>query len=328
MKTVVAVLGTGSIGTRHLQVLQALDGVGAIAVPLRPGRAAQLRDEGFDVAGDIEAAWTLGARLLVIATDTARHAEDAERAMSVGFDLLVEKPLTADAASAIALLQRSRGAGRRVFVGCVLRFSASLRAFRAALPEIGRVHHVQIACQSFLPDWRPDRPYRASYSARADEGGVLRDLIHEIDYAGWLFGWPRRIHGRLLNLGRLGIEAEEQADLDWEIDGGPEVSVSLDYLTRPTRRSIVASGEGGTLHWDGVKQETVLQRAGRAEERRSWTQERNGMFADQARAFVRACAGGPEDELATADDAVRALATCDAARRSSVSRREEEVVAV
>ncbi len=39
------------------------------------------------------------------------------------------------------------------------------------------------AAQSWLPDWRPDRDYRESYSARLDEGGVLRDLVHEIDYA-------------------------------------------------------------------------------------------------------------------------------------------------
>ena len=49
---------------------------------------------------------------------------------------------------------------------------------------------VRVECQSWLPYWRPERDYRESYSARADEGGVLRDLVHELDYAIWAFGGP------------------------------------------------------------------------------------------------------------------------------------------
>jgi predicted dehydrogenase len=325
--TRVAVLGTGSIGTRHLQVLRTLADVQPLAIPVRVARASALQAEGFEVLPDLKAAAAAGVRLLVVATDTSRHAADAEQALQLGFDLLVEKPLTADAATAIPLQRLARESGRRVFVGCVLRFSTSLRAFRAALSDVGALHQVRIVCQSYLPDWRPDRPYRASYSARAAEGGVLRDLIHEIDYAGWLFGWPLRVSGCLRNLGRLGIEAEEQAELQWVVDGGPAVSISLDYLSRPTRRGIVACGANGTLEWDGVRQQTRRHLAGRAEECTPWAQERNGMFTDQARAFVQACSGGSAGELATLEDAVRALAVCDAARRSSVSHREEEVVA-
>ena len=47
-----------------------------------------------------------------------------------------------------------------------------------------------VSCQSWLPDWRPGRDYRESYSARADEGGALRDLVPELDYATALLGRP------------------------------------------------------------------------------------------------------------------------------------------
>ena len=107
---------------------------------------------------------------------------------------------------------------------------------RDLLPQIGAVHAVRVECQSYLPDWRPGSDYRESYSARADEGGVLRDLIHEIDYATWLFGWPVAVTARYGNTGRLGIAAEEWAELAWEAPADVEVSMRLDYLTRPPRR--------------------------------------------------------------------------------------------
>ena len=154
---------------------------------------------------------------------------------------------------------------------------------------------------------------------------MLRDLIHEIDYAGWLFGWPERLFGRLANLGRLGIEADELAELRWELPRGGLVHVTLDYLTRPARRWMRACGEGGTLEWDGREGIVTLQRPGGGAQQWRSTQTKEQLFGAQATAFLDACAGRIDPRLASADDAVAALAVCDAARRSSESRREERV---
>ena len=92
----------------------------------------------------------------------------------------------------------------------------------------------------FFPDWRPNRDYRRSYSSRAEDGGVLRDLIHEIDYAVWLFGRPQSVFAKLFNLGRLGIEAEETVDLYWQAMAGYGISIHLDYLSRmPGAQSVL-----------------------------------------------------------------------------------------
>jgi len=322
---VVAVLGTGSIGTRHLAVLGALPGVRPLAVPLRIQRREELARAGHEVAQDLPAAFTEGARAAVIATDTRRHVADAVQALALGFDLLVEKPLACDTKGARQIRDVALRNGRRVFVGCVLRFSASLNAFRAHLARVGRLHSVHIECRSFLPDWRPGQPYKDSYSAREDEGGVLRDLVHEIDYAAWLFGWPRRLFARVRNLGRLGIAADEQAEMSWEADSGAVVTVGLDYLTRPTRRGICAAGELGTLTWNAVEQGVTVSVAGEAAATQRLAEERNNMFRAQAAAFVASCQDGRDVALATAEDGVRALAVIEAARRSMATDRSEEV---
>jgi predicted dehydrogenase len=325
-KTVdVAVFGTGSIGTRHLDVLGDLAVGQVLAIPRRPDRASELRSQGFSVADSLEQASGLGAGLCIISTETGHHVEDGLRAMELGFDVLMEKPMASDAAGARSLQEASKKTGRNLFVGCVMRFSDSLNIFRDWLPKAGSVHSVRIECQSYLPDWKPDRDYHKSYSARSVEGGVLLDLIHEVDYAGWIFGWPKEIQGRLKNTGRLGISSEEMAEITWETDAGTSVSIMLDYLSRTPARNMSAFGSDGTLVWDHIAGRVALELPGAVPEAMDSNQERNGMFSSQTTAFLDTVAGKHDDRLATADDGVRAVAICDAVRRSSESGRMEKV---
>jgi predicted dehydrogenase len=261
-----------------------------------------------------------------VATDTGRHFHDGLAAAALGLHLLVEKPLAKDAAEAAWLYREATAAGRKVFVACVMRFARSLGRFRELLSDIGHVHAVRIECQSYLPDWRPTRPFRESYSARPDEGGVLRDLIHEIDYAGWLYGWPETVQAKVTNRGRLGIEADEAAEILWEGSSGVDVSVRVDYLSKPTRRRMTAFGEQGTIEWDAMESAVTLWRSGESAVREAFPQTKNDMLDAQARAFLAATDGQDPWPLASGLDGMCALAVCDAARRASASRREEKVV--
>ena len=322
----IVVYGTGSIGFRHLQLLSRLDSTRALALPVRPSRRRELQGAGYATVDSLRQAWKDGARACVIATDTGRHRQDAEKALAAGFDLLVEKPLSVDASNAKQLLKAAKKARRKIYTACVLRFSGSLNHFRDSLAQLKKVHYVRIECQSYLPQWRPSRDYKNSYSARASEGGVLRDLIHEIDYAGWIFGWPDVLQARLSNQGRLKIQSEESADLLWTTKSGTTVSLHLDYLTRPTQRRMAAYGESGILEWDGVlNQVTHIPSAGRAA-RHQIKQDRDRMYADQLQEFQEAVFEKKTPAyLASGLDGFRALAVCDAARLSSKSQRVQKV---
>ena len=323
--TRVAVLGTGSIGTTHLRTLAAIDAAMPIAIPLRAERRTELCQEGYETAVDLDEAVRLGAELCIVATSTARHVIDGIAALECGLDVLVEKPMAVDAPTASRLNKRVADLERKLFVGCVLRFSASLNSFREICNRVGRLHSVHIECRSYLPDWRPDRSYLDSYSKKSDEGGVLRDLIHEIDYACWIFGWPASTLATIKNLGRLGIESEEVVGITWQTPTGCAVSVDLDYLTRPPRRRMTAYGEWGTLEWDGIAGTVALAVQDRQDEDLRPIQTRDQVFQEQARAFVNVRCGKLDPRLATGEDGAKALAVCDAARLASSTRREQTI---
>ncbi len=324
MSPTVVVRGSGSIGMRHMQVLRDRVGCTVIAVPMRAGRAESLAAAGYTVAASIQDAQGQGATLAVIATDTLRHLAHATEALQCGMDVLVEKPLAADSVGVRVLAELAERKGKTVHVACNLRFNRSLQRFRARLGAVGDVHAVRVECQSYLPSWHPGQDHAKGYSARANEGGVLRDLIHEVDYALWLYGRPHEVTCRMTNSGRLGIEAEESADLLWVTPSGAMVSMRLDYLTRTMRRRMTAFGAGGELEWDAVRERVDLRLAGEEPVAEEVSQPRDEMMQAQAEAFVLA-PEGLERGLATLEEGAFAVALCDAARRSSRSGRMEPI---
>jgi len=317
----VVVRGTGSIGCRYLRVLRDRLGVRVVAVPTRPARIRELLEQGVEAVGSVNEIDHSGRVACIVATDTGRHVSDAIELLHLG-DVLIEKPISATTRGLTRLMLSVQTSGRRAYVAHHLRFAAGLAYVRSALPSLGAIDAVRVVCQSFLPDWRPHRHYRHSYAARPDEGGVLRDLVHEIDYVGSLLGFPSRVFAMLRNRARLGIAAEEAADLLWVSPAGASVSVRLDYITRHARRTLWIGGERGDLEWDLLASTGVLHLAGRAAEHSRFPDERDDVIERMLKAFL---AGRPEACLASLEEGALAVALLDAARRSSASGCWESV---
>jgi predicted dehydrogenase len=266
------------------------------------------------------------ADLAVIATDTARHVGDAVQALELGARrVLVEKPVAPSAADAMPLLSHPRAG--RVYVAAPLRAHECFSVVRNVLAELGSPLASYVYCQSWLPDWRTERDFRQSYSARADEGGVLRDLIHEIDYAAVLFGSPVGVSAALTWDGPLDIESEQAALLLWRTELAT-VTVRLDYITRPNRRGLLATGPDATVEWDVVGASVRLTRAdgNQVEELRQADLDRDTVMARQARAALELApdedpeillaAGAP----ATLEQGSQAVQICDDARAADLGR--------
>lgn len=322
---VVIVRGTGSAGRRHLRAFGEHRGVEAVAYPVRPERVAALRAEGIPAIASLKE--LPGVRALgIVATDTRRHAADARELLSLG-DVLIEKPLVPHLDDVTSLAQLAASLHRKVWVGYCLRFEPAMRRFCELLPHIGQVDAVRIECQSYLPDWRPD-DHRRSYSARREDGGVLRDLSHELDYAVHIFGRPTEVLALVTNTGRLGIEAEEAADVVWRVPNGATVTLRLDYLSRHARRVMRAVGERGEIEWNGLTQSVALRLAGQPERIDSGPCTRDELFSRQAEAFLRCSEGGDAGPLATFEEGVFVAAVTDAAYTSAKTRRFEAISAL
>jgi predicted dehydrogenase len=186
----------------------------------------------------------------LITNPTAGHLAAATQAARMGMHLFIEKPLSHSLAEVEPLLALVKKQQLITYVGCQLRFDPLIRKLKDGI-ERKDIFYARICCSSYLPDWRPDRDYREVYSSRRDlGGGVLLDLIHELDYAHWLLGDIVHIGGEAGRISPLMIDTEDYADLLVHHAGGIRSHIHLDYFGRRTQRKIELFGEEMTLEAD------------------------------------------------------------------------------
>ncbi len=326
MKVLLA--GLGSIGQRHVRNLRTLlgDGVQILAYRAQGGSPVINADMSVKPGVSVEAAY--GIRSFVDLDEALAQAPDAVfvtnpnslhmpvalAAARAGCHLFIEKPL-ADSLEGVEelleLIDRKRLVG---FVAYQFRFHPGLRWIKNALRtrRIGRVVAAHIVNGEYLPDWHPYEDYRESHAARrALGGGSLRIQTHELDYALWLFGMPRRIYAVGGHLSRLDVDVEDSVSLllSCEDEGNLHpVHIHLDYLQRPPQRVCEIIGDAGKLEYDFYRNEVVLHDlAARATERITFGGfERNRMFLDELSHFL-ACVKGEAEPVVDVREAVRSL---------------------
>ncbi len=182
----VAVLGAGSMGGMHAQLLGGMEGVSevlvvdtdterATLVAANAGGRAVTHDDAFDQADAV-----------VIATPAGLHAAAVGAAVARGIPALCEKPLTDDLAASAALVQRVEETGANVQMGFQRRHEGSFAEARrrVAAGETGRVHLLRLT--AFDPRVTP-RP--ASEWTPNDAAPLfLHSSVHDFDFARWMTG--------------------------------------------------------------------------------------------------------------------------------------------
>jgi predicted dehydrogenase len=163
----VAVIGAGVFGRHHLRVLsQSLNATLVGVVDADPERAAQAAAEHNcltyatlgELKGNVDAA--------VVAVPTSLHAEVGCELLESGIDVLVEKPIAADLASARRLVDTAAEHERILQIGHLERFNPAVAALKKIVnvPLFFEIHRLSL------------------FSPRSLDVDVVLDLmIHDLD---------------------------------------------------------------------------------------------------------------------------------------------------
>jgi predicted dehydrogenase len=251
----ILVVGPGSIGNRHIGNLLAL-GAEVLTYSYRQQAAPEL---AAALASDIDA--------VVVANRTDQHMAVALMAAQHGKHLFLEKPLAVSLDHSAELLRLVREQALVVEAGFMLRFHPNLQWLHAYLQsgELGEIMHARASVGQWLPDWRPGTDHRLGYGAfRATGGGVIFDLIHELDLVNWLLGPVADVTAMTRTVPALEIETEAVAQIGLRMASGVLAQVHLDYVRPGYGRDMELVGRHGVLIWDYVKGSVWLERAGTA----------------------------------------------------------------
>lgn len=262
------IIGFGSIGKRHAQNLRSLQPDLALSV-LRRSVEVDPAETALGVTRfqQLEEALRAEPDFAVVATPSSHHVEVLDPLLQAGVPCYVEKPVVTKSADIERLrrLLMSLPRAPATFAGCNLRFLPSLNVLRSSIGEgrIGRITRVSLQVGQWLPDWRPLHDYRNSYSADPRQGGgVIFDLIHELDAARWFFGEFEQVKAVAGKFSALDIRSEDSACIVLAKNkGGPVVAIGLDYVSRRRVRRYEIVGDEGTLTWDLAGQSLELTTA-------------------------------------------------------------------
>ncbi len=263
------ILGQGSIGRRHLEVLRH-DYPGA-----RLDIVSSHAEDARGVYRNLDAVPDLNSYdYFIIASPTSDHASQLDMLDQKvkGKRILVEKPV-------FASFQEYKSSDNEVFVGYNLRFHPIIRKLKEILTQ-ERTLSINVIAGQYLPAWRPGTDYRKSYSAsRESGGGVLLDLSHEIDYIQWLCSEIVTLSAINRKISDLEISSDDFLACIGMTSTGVIVLLNLEYLSRKPVRRIVVQTEMRTIDCDLINGTIITEPAFDPEQLQKSIVERNYSYS-------------------------------------------------
>ena len=247
MINTVLILGYGLIAQKHYRSLKKIKNINRIYIYSR-------RDIKYKYSiNSLKDILLINPQYIIIASETSNHFNLLKFIVN-NFKkkiILVEKPIF-DKYQKIDLKKN------KVFVGYNLRMHPILLFLKQKLRN-KKLLSVDIACESYLPNWRKNRNYINTTSAiKKYGGGVLLDLSHELDYTSWLFGSISIQFVKNLKISNLKIDTDDFLILNAINKNKVHISVSLNYFSMIPIRRILVKGEKFTILADILKNKILL----------------------------------------------------------------------
>lgn len=285
------VIGAGSIGERHIGILQ---GLGYQNIHVFRQRLLPLRTVANDSVHsftDWSETHDIKPYAAIICTPTAQHLAQAQACVLQGMHVLVEKPLSDTLAGINALQEAAHQHQKLVQVAYMLRYHPLMQQLKTMIDEerFGRLVSFSTSWAEYLPHWHPWEDYRISYAARRElGGGVALTLSHDLDIVSWLVGELPKHYQKTFNYrSQLEVNVEAGAAFLLEYPSGVTGVVQLNYYQKTPKRTYELVFDEALVTLDYFKNEITIQTPNTTEVIKNEGFERNQMFESQAIAFLK-----------------------------------------
>ena len=194
------------------------------------------------------------ADIVVIATPSGLHPEQAIEIAQAGRHVMTEKPMATRWQDGLRMVKGCDEAGVRLFVVKQNRRNATLQLLKRAVEKrrFGRIYMVNINVF-----WSRPQEYYESAAWRGtwefDGGAFMNQASHYVDLLDWLIGPIESLQAYTATLAR-NIEVEDTGVLSLRWRSGALGSMNVTMLTYPKNLegSITILGEKGTVRIGGV----------------------------------------------------------------------------
>lgn len=253
-----ALVGCGRISANHIEALKKhadrAELVGVCDVDPQSMQRARERTGASAFTSLPEMLGATDADVIVLATPSGLHAEQAIQIAAAGRHVITEKPMATRWSDGQRMVAACDAAGVRLFVVKQNRLNGTLQLLKKAVDKerFGRIYLATINVF-----WSRPQAYYDSAAWRGtwefDGGAFMNQASHYVDLLDWLIGPVESVQAYTATLAR-NIEVEDSGVLAVRWRSGALGSVNVTMLTYPKNLegSITILGEKGTVRVGGV----------------------------------------------------------------------------
>ncbi len=253
-----ALAGCGRISANHFDALKKhsdrAEVIGVCDVDRDALRMAAERTGAQPFSSFSEMIRNTTADVVVLATPSGLHADQAIQAAAAGRHVMTEKPMATRWNDGKRMVAACDAAGVRLFVVKQNRRNATLQLLKRAVDK-GRFGRIYLATINVF--WSRPQSYYDSAAWRGtwefDGGAFMNQASHYVDLLDWLVGPLESVQAYTATLAR-DIEVEDTGVMAVRWRSGALGSVNVTMLSYPKNieGSITILGEAGTVRIGGV----------------------------------------------------------------------------
>ena len=288
--TPLVVFGAGSIGERHIQILQELGYKNIHVYRQRNLPLRQIDAITIEVFTDISKLDEIKPAAAFITSPTSFHIQQGLLCASKGIHTLIEKPLANDDAELDKLQTVATENNTLVQVAYMLRYHPAFKKLKKIFEgnEYGKLLSFHTHWGEYLPDWHPWEDYRQSYAAlKSLGGGAALTLSHDLDIINWLIDEPvLKHHSVAHHTSTLEVDVESAVDFIFSYKSGTTGHIHLNFFQKIPHRLYQFVFENAFVQYNYFKNILEIETTKEKTVVDFKAFERNEMFREQTKNFI------------------------------------------
>ena len=329
-------VGLGGVGQRHLRN----------SLSINPGAEIHsFRERGltFEISNDLKtdtttnidekynitnhptfmSAISASPDAVIISNPSSMHFEIFSKCIENKIPCFIEKPLAVSTDGLPEILSMAQESNLTTMVGFQLRFNPVIKELKRIIndKESGKILSFRAEVCEYMPGFHPYEDYRNLYCSKKElGGGVVLTQIHELDLIIYLFGTPEKVMAYGGKLSSLDIDVEDSVDILMQKEDF-SLSLRMDYLQNPRRRSGVIYGENDWVEYDLVNLSIEF---GSGKKLRWDDFDRNNMFIDEMKDFFKSMEENRESSISIQEGS-KSLYLAEGILKSLNNKEEVEI---
>lgn len=258
MKFNFAIIGFGSAGEKHFKTLIDHNINCNIYIVSKRNHKTNLKNVFF--LNNISKIKLIKINLVFICSSPSDHFKNlltCQKFFGKKAFYFIEKPITNKFTKFVKNIKTKHS---NIFVGYQIQYSGGYNKIKRLIKNLysKKILHIESVCESYLPDWRTNRSFKYGNSLDYENGGVLLELSHEINYLISLFGIPKKVYAssQINKLFKSKVDENISANLIYK--NGNIVNLYLNFDNKFYKKRLLRLRTNDELlTWNLIKNEVI-----------------------------------------------------------------------